>query len=66
ATRNHLRYLVYTHSEVKRTKNMVLTDTKVRAAKPDGKGYTLTLLVFIRSSELCFVRWDEIDFDNAK
>ncbi|MBP6082793.1 MAG: integrase arm-type DNA-binding domain-containing protein [Providencia sp.] len=25
----------------------------------------LTLLVFIRSSELRFARWDEIDFDNA-
>ncbi len=26
---------------------------------------SLSLLVFIRSSELCFTRWDEIDFDNA-
>ncbi|GHB98017.1 hypothetical protein GKR57_08635 [Providencia stuartii] len=45
---------------------MVLTDTKVHAAKPDEKAYTLTLLVFICSSELCFARRDEIDFDNAK
>ncbi|ETO42382.1 integrase [Morganella sp. EGD-HP17] len=28
-------------------------------------GVKLTLLVFIRSSELHFARWDEIDFENA-